>query len=140
MSAIKSTTGGPRWVPCLAPIRGTERAADADAFAAWLGARPDDAPHDLTPDAGASAPLAEAALSPRLSPSDALTLRVINGPLAGLILRAHTEYGRLVVHLEATDAALRARAMQARAQLEAELAARFEQPITLEWPDAPDPC
>ncbi|KVK89769.1 hypothetical protein [Burkholderia sp. MSMB1498] len=90
------------------------------------------------PAAGAGARLDGAPAAPRPSPADVLTLRIANGPLAGLTLRARFAGGALVVALDSggEHAHLRARARRMRGRLEAALAARFAQPVTLEWSDA----
>ncbi|KWZ47816.1 hypothetical protein WS73_04505 [Burkholderia savannae] len=184
---MKTMTTGARlresYGPCAphaarAPDRSEMSAGDAaDAFCAWLDARPgdarpprtpaDDAPAIRTNDSGdsgdssgsdgssaaaagsraharrapaggAGARFDGAPAAPRPSPADVLTLRIANGPLAGLTLRARFAGGALVVALDSggAHAHLRARARRMRGRLEAALAARFAQPVTLEWSDA----
>ncbi|MDN7673321.1 hypothetical protein QZM22_12520 [Burkholderia oklahomensis] len=166
MSAVKTMTTGARLrASCgshdaLAPAGGDAESA-ADAFSAWLDAQPGDAPPHRAPagdasengaadgprartrgarPADASAPPGKAPAGPRPSPSDVLTLRIANGPLAGLTLHARFAGGALVVALDSalTDAGRRAHARRMRGPLEAALAAQFAQPVTLEWSDAAD--
>ncbi|KVE36792.1 hypothetical protein [Burkholderia sp. BDU5] len=166
MSAVKTMTTGARLrESCgshdsLAPAGGDAEQA-ADAFSAWLDAQPGDTPphraragdaseNDAADGprararraqpADAGAPPGKAPAASRPSPSNMLTLRIANGPLAGLTLRARFAGGALVVALDSAlaDAGRRAHALRMRGPLEAALAARFAQPVTLEWSDATD--